>query len=92
MKLFKDTNNNIYGYELDGSQDYLIPSDYISITDAEAAAIIASKIPLPTYKQLRAAAYPPMVDYLDAIAKSDSDAVKAYIEACLAIKAKYPKS
>ena len=40
MKLFKDTNNNVYAYELDGSQDYLIPSDYISITDAEAYSML----------------------------------------------------
>ena len=43
------------------------------------------------YKALRAAEYPPMADYLDGIVKGDQAQVQAYIEACLAIKEKYPK-
>ena len=43
------------------------------------------------YQQLRAAKYPPMSDYLDGIVKGDSNQVQAYINACLAVKAKYPK-
>lgn len=43
------------------------------------------------YQQLRAAEYPPMVDYLDGIVKGDANQVQAYIDACLAVKAKYPK-
>jgi hypothetical protein len=44
-----------------------------------------------TYVQLRAAEYPPMTDYLDAVVKGDQEAIQAYIDACLAVKAKYPK-
>jgi hypothetical protein len=47
--------------------------------------------PPPTYQQLRAAAYPPMADYLDAVVKGDAVATQAYKDACLAVKAKYPK-
>jgi len=43
------------------------------------------------YKQQRAAEYPPITDYLDGIVKGDTEQVQAYIEACLAVKAKYPK-
>lgn len=43
------------------------------------------------YQRLRAAEYPPITDYVDGIVKDDTDQVKAYINACLAIKAKYPK-
>jgi hypothetical protein len=43
------------------------------------------------YKLLRAAEYPPIADYLDGIVKGDQDQVQAYIDACLAVKAKYPK-
>lgn len=43
------------------------------------------------YKRQRAAEYPPMADYLDGIVKSDQGQVQAYIDACLAVKAKYPK-
>ena len=44
-----------------------------------------------TYQDLRAMAYPPMADYLDGIVKNDQSQIDAYIAACLAIKAKYPK-
>ena len=43
------------------------------------------------YKQLRAREYPPITDYLDGIVKGDNAQVQAYIDACLAVKAKYPK-
>lgn len=39
----------------------------------------------------RAAEYPPMTDYLDGIVKGNQAQVQAYIDACLAVKAKYPK-
>jgi hypothetical protein len=39
----------------------------------------------------RAAEYPPMADYLDGIVKSNQAQVQTYIDACLAVKAKYPK-
>ena len=44
-----------------------------------------------TYQELRVMAYPPMADYLDGIVKGDTAQVDAYIAACLAVKAKYPK-
>lgn len=43
------------------------------------------------YQELRAAEYPPATDYLDAVVKGDLVAQQAYIDACLAVKAKYPK-
>jgi len=43
------------------------------------------------YQRDRAAEYPPMADYLDGIVKSDQAQVQAYIDACLAVKTKYPK-
>lgn len=43
------------------------------------------------YIAKRAAEYPPMADYLDAIVKGDTAQQEAYIAACLAVKAKYPK-
>jgi hypothetical protein len=52
MKLFKTPANEIYGYEEDGSQDYLIPAEYIAVTQSEADAIIAASITAETNKQL----------------------------------------
>jgi Rieske Fe-S protein len=43
------------------------------------------------YKRQRAAEYPPMADYLDAVVKGDQAQIDAYVAACLAVKAKYPK-
>ena len=43
------------------------------------------------YKELRAKEYPPITDYIDGIVKGDNAQVQAYIDACLAVKAKYPK-
>lgn len=55
---------------------------------AAAAAIAAAAV---AYKAQRAAEYPSMADYLDGIVKGDAAQVQAYINACLAVKAKYPK-
>ena len=45
MKLYLSPTNQVYAYEDDGSQDYLIPSDYVPITQTEADAIIAAETP-----------------------------------------------
>ena len=43
------------------------------------------------YKYKRQAEYPPITDYLDGIVKGNTTQVQAYIDACLAVKEKYPK-
>lgn len=43
------------------------------------------------YKSKRAAEYPPITDYLDGIVKGDQAQIDAYIQACQAVKNKYPK-
>lgn len=53
---------------------------------AEQAALAATE-----YQRQRAAEYPPVADYVDGIVKGDQAQVQAYIDACLAVKAKYPK-
>ena len=95
MKLFKDLDNNIYAYELDGSQDHLIDGK-ISITEAEANVIRQSmqqaQFDAMSYAEKRRGEYPPATDYLDGIVKGDTAQVQDYINTCLAIKAKYLKS
>ncbi len=44
-----------------------------------------------TYAEKREAEYPPMADYLDGVVKGDQAQIDAYIAACQAVKAKYPK-
>jgi len=55
-------------------------------------AIVNAKISANEYKSHRAAEYPSMTNYIDGIVKGDQAQVQAYIDACLAVKAKYPKS
>jgi hypothetical protein len=43
------------------------------------------------YQRQRKLAYPPVEDYLDAIVKGDAAQLQQYTDACLAVKAKYPK-
>ena len=43
------------------------------------------------YIAKRAAEYPPITDYLDAVVKGDQEAIDTYIAACQAVKTKYPK-
>ena len=43
------------------------------------------------YRLKRAGEYPSLIDYIDGIVKGDQAQVQAYIDACLAVKAKYPK-
>jgi len=54
---------------------------------AEQAELARTK-----YQRDRAAEYPPMADYIDGIVKGDQAQVQTYIDACLAVKAKYPKT
>ena len=94
MKLYKDNNNNVFAYELDGSQDKYI-GDKTPITRAEAEVINAAtqvnKFNTLSYEEKRAAEYPPIADYLDGIVKGDQSQIDAYIAKCLEVKAKYPK-
>lgn len=44
-----------------------------------------------TYAEKREKEYPTLLDYLDGLVKGDQAQIDAYIAACLAVKAKYPK-
>jgi hypothetical protein len=54
-------------------------------------ALVQADIDATAYIAKRAAEYPPITDYLDAVVKGDTAQQQAYIDACLAVKAKYPK-
>ena len=86
---YKAPDNSLHS--LDSVEyEHLLPAGSVQITDAEAQALR----PVPpelTYTQKRVAEYPPMADYIDGIVKGDTAQVDAYVAACLAVKAKYPK-
>ena len=96
MKHYRSPNSEIYAYEADGSQDHIIPEDYVAITNLEADQIrtaqVQANLDALTYAEKRRAEYPPFTDYLDAVVKGDQAGIAAYIAACQAVKAKYPKS
>lgn len=63
MKTYKNTNNELWAYNEDGSQDHLIPVNFIRVTEEEANSIRAQKqaeyeaanpAPKPTKEQLLA--------------------------------------
>ena len=89
MPHYKDLNNGLHWLDSVEHESYL-PAGCVQITDAEADAL-RPKPPELTYAQKRAAEYPPMADYLDGIVKGNQAQIDAYIAACLAVKAKYPK-
>jgi len=95
MKFFKDSNNKIWAYELDGSQDHLI-GDKTAITKEEADIIVAqndqNRFNALSYAEKRRTEYPSFLDYIDGVVKGDQAQINDYISKCLAVKAKYPKS
>jgi hypothetical protein len=82
----------------------LVEDDYeniawysVEIEKPTCEAIVAEQLRLQAvedanaYKALRVAAYPDFKDYLDGVVKGDQSQIDAYIAACQAVKAKYPK-
>lgn len=47
---------------------------------------------LLTYAECRARDYPNVADYVDGIVKADTEQVTAYIDACLVVKERWPKT
>lgn len=66
----------------------VVPFTQDEIAAAQAAALQQA---IEQVQRQRAAEYPPITDYIDGIVKGDQAQVQAYIDACLAVKAKYPK-
>ena len=57
-----------------------------TLAEAQAASVL-----LTQYKEQRQLEYPSITNYIDGIVKGDQAQIQAYIDACLAVKAKYPK-
>jgi hypothetical protein len=60
--------------------------------DEEGNPILLDPTPIELrYDELRSREYPPIADYLDGVVKGNQSQIDAYIEACQAVKLKYPK-
>jgi hypothetical protein len=94
MPHFKNSNNELFWLDEGDDAQVWLPG-CVQITDAEAANIRAANqqaaFDALTYSQKRASEYPPITDYIDGVVKGDQAQIDAYIAACLAVKAKYPK-
>lgn len=91
MKHYKDpATNEIYAYEADGSQDDIIPAHFLSLTDDEVSKLRLQLNQAKTYREQRAAEYPPIGDQLDALFHAGvfPPEMAAQIQA---VKDKYPK-
>ena len=70
-----------------GDVAYDANEQVVSYDLTAAEALVAAN----AYKAQRAAEYPPITDYIDGVVKGDQAQIDAYIAACQAVKAKYPK-
>lgn len=60
------------------------------VPDVNGYPVLVDRPP-PPYNELREAEYPDFRLYLDGVVKGDDAQIQAYIDACLAVKEKYPK-
>jgi hypothetical protein len=93
--MYKLTNSTSITRISDGA---LIPADSANTDYAnylvwlsEGNIATPADIIIPDYREQRAAEYPPISDYMDAVVKGDEIQKRAYIDKCLAVKLKYPK-
>ena len=82
---YKAPDNSLHFIE--PSFAHLLPEGCVQITEDEAEAL-RPKPPVPTYKDLRAQAYPSIPDQLDTIFHLGLDGWKTTIQT---VKDKYPK-
>lgn len=75
---------------LEWSEDNTIPKPTEQELLDELDRLIA-EYNATVYQQRRKVEYPPIEDYIDAVVKGDEQQKQDYIDACLAVKAKYPK-
>lgn len=96
-----EDGNFISGEHLDTWIKACIPNHHFerqeslkNVGNAEDIAALCSRVTQyreVSYAELRAQSYPPYTDYLDAVVKGDDEAIQAYINRCLEVKAMYPK-
>ena len=68
-----------------------MPDGYVSTFPASLRLTVTEAVVHETIRFLRKKAYPDATDYLDGIAKGNTAQVQTYIDACLAVKARYVK-
>ena len=91
MRHYKDSNNKLFGFE-EGQE---VPAGLIEITKQEVEelgkVIAQAEFDSLDYYRQRIYSYPEIGEFLDAWVKGDESALEEYRQACLEVKAKYPK-
>lgn len=95
MKHYKNSNNEVFGFE--ANQE--VPAGLVEITKLEAEILgrqnfeieKEAQIAQLDYVRQRVTAYPELGQFVDAWVKNDTEALEEYRQACLEVKAKYPK-
>ena len=79
-------------HELDNDFELLNP-DGTPFTEDQRFGFFTglAQVQATQYQRDRRHEYPPIEDYIDGVVKGDQAQIDAYIEKCLAVKAKYPK-
>jgi hypothetical protein len=70
-----------------GDEAFDKDNNKVNYDNAAVEAFVASE----AYKEKRAMEYPSFIEYLDGVVKGDQAQIQAYINACQAVKNKYPK-
>jgi hypothetical protein len=85
---WSDSSNKVYANLVIHDQTKTKPTEQECI---DGLAQMQAEYDANEYKINRAKEYPDFREYLDGIVKGDVAQQQAYIDACLAVKAKYPK-
>jgi hypothetical protein len=102
MKVYRDAHGNLINIgewderrvaDEDGSivVKNPLPTDAVESDEEVITGADGGRYLKTDYAKLRRAEYPDFREYLDGVVKGDQSQVQAYIDACQAVKAKYPK-
>lgn len=102
MKVYRDAQGNLINIgewdecRVEDEQGNIVinnplPADAVESDEEVVTGADGGKYLKSDYAKLRRAEYPDFREYLDGVVKGDQAQIQAYIDACQAIKAKYPK-
>jgi len=91
MKYYKDSDNQTYVYQDDGSEDHLIPSDQIKITEEEANTLADQEFNACPYNEKRKVTYKSIEEQLDMQYWDKVNGTTTWQDHINEVKAKYPK-
>lgn len=103
MKVYRDAQGNLINIgewdenRVEDEQGNIViknplPADAVESEEDVVTGADGGKYLKSDYAKLRRAEYPDFREYLDGVVKGNQAQIQAYIDACQAVKAKYPKA